>query len=55
MLRTVVPGSQVLDAGPPSGYRGFGNGDGVAQDEMPGAVRVVRKAGDALLFDTRVW
>ena len=28
MLSTVVPGSQVLDAGPPAGYRGFGNGDG---------------------------
>ena len=28
---------------------------GAAQEEMPGAVRVVRKAGDALLFDTRSW
>ena len=51
---TLVPGSHTGDAGPPPGFAGFST-DGVAQEEMPGAVRVVRKAGDALLFDTRSW
>jgi ectoine hydroxylase-related dioxygenase (phytanoyl-CoA dioxygenase family) len=51
---TVVPRSHTGDAGPPEGFSGFGI-EGKSQAAMPGAVRVARRAGDALLFDTRVW